>query len=382
MAVKLGCQAAHEGGWKVERGGRGGEGFRDNLPRNMKLGPVPENPVERIAKAFGLLPQPLLDTHIAMLLARAVMEGSRLGVYEALKAGPLTVEEIASRCGGHPRALAKLLNALVGCGYLVWETGRYALSPMARKWLLPDADQPLHDKMLFQFLEWDYIERIGDYVRTGQAQDLHTTMTPEQWGIYQRGMRSAAASWAPEVGRRTPVPKGAKDMLDIGGSHGLMSVAICRRHPGLRSVILDLPEAVEHAAPILAKEGMGDRVTHRAGNALEDDLGAEAWDVVLMANLVHHFDDATNRALAKKIARALRPGGVFVIQELFRPHTPNDAGQVGALLDLYFALTSESGTWSFEEMADWQREAELKPLKPVKFRTVPGNGQQSAVKAK
>jgi 2-polyprenyl-3-methyl-5-hydroxy-6-metoxy-1,4-benzoquinol methylase len=171
-------------------------------------------------------------------------------------------------------------------------------------------------------------------------------------------------------------------MLDIGGSHGLLSVAICRRHPGLRSVILDLPEAVEHAAPILAQEGMGDRVTHRAGNVLTDDLGTEAWDVIFVASLVHHFDDATNRRLAKKIAKALRPGGVFVIQELYRTNTPNEAGQIGALLDLYFALTSQSGTWSFEEMAGWQREAGLKPMKPVKFLTAPGNGQQAAVKAK
>jgi len=35
--------------------------------------------------ALGLLPQPLLDTHIAMLLARSIMEGTRLGVFEALK---------------------------------------------------------------------------------------------------------------------------------------------------------------------------------------------------------------------------------------------------------------------------------------------------------
>ena len=45
-------------------------------------------------------------------------------------------------------------------------------------------------------------------------------------------MRSVASSWAAEVGRRTPVPKGAKDLLDIGGSHGLLSVELCRRHPG------------------------------------------------------------------------------------------------------------------------------------------------------
>jgi len=346
----------------------------------MKLGVVPQNPGDLIAYALGIAPQPLLDTQIAMLLARAVMEGSRLGVYQALADGPLTAAEVAARCGGQPRAMEKLLNALTGCAYLGFEGGRYALAPMTRKWLLPDAAQSLHDKMLFQFLEWDFVEHTGDYVRTGKPVDMHGTMTREEWGLYQRGMRSATSSWAPEVARRTPVPKGARDMLDIGGSHGLLSVAICRRHPGLRSVILDLPEAVEHAAPILAQEGMGERVTHRAGNALTNDLGTEAWDLVFVGNLVHHFDDATNRELAKRIARALRPGGVFVIQELYRPATPNDAGQIGALLDLYFALTSQSGTWSFEEMAGWQREAGLKPRKPVRFQTVPGNGQQSAVK--
>jgi SAM-dependent methyltransferase len=169
-------------------------------------------------------------------------------------------------------------------------------------------------------------------------------------------------------------------MLDIGGSHGLLSVAICRRHPGLRSVILDLPEAIEHAAPLLAREAMGERVIHRAGNALTDDLGEAAWDVVFVASLVHHFDDATNRELAKRIARALRPGGVFVIQEHYRKSSPNEAGQIGALLDLFFALTSQSGTWSFEEMAGWQREAGLKPRKPIRFMTAPGTGQQAAVK--
>src|SRR4051812_3596343 len=346
----------------------------------MKLGGIPQSLDEWLGTKLGLLPQPLLDTHVAMLLARAVMEGTRLGVFEALKDGPLTAEEVAARCDGEPRAIRKLLDALAGCEYLRCDAGRYSLSAMARKWLLADSPQSLRDKMLFQLLEWDSLERLGDFVHTGQPLDFHAELTREQWGIYQRGMRSVAAAWAPEGGRRTPVPKGARDLLDVGGAHGLLSVAICRRHPDLRAVVLELPEAVEHAAPLLAREGMGDRVVHRPGNALTDDLGSEAWDVILVSSLVHHFDDATNRALAKRIARALRPGGVFVIQELYRPASPKEAGQIGALLDLYFAVTSRSGTWSFEEMAGWQREAGLEPRKPIKLRTVPGVGQQAAVK--
>jgi len=121
-------------------------------------------------------------------------------------------------------------------------------------------------------------------------------------------------------------------------------------------------------------------VVHRAGNALTDDLGTETWDVIFIAQLLHHFDDATNRELARRVARALRPGGVFVVQELIRPTSPKQAGQTGTLLDLYFALTSQSGTWSYDEIADWQRQAGLEPQRPIRFQTVPGMGQQVAAK--
>jgi SAM-dependent methyltransferase len=346
----------------------------------MRLGAVPENLIELLLLGTNIPPRPLLDTHIAMLLARAVIEGARLGFFEALADAALPAEEIAVRRGTHPAATRKLLDALCAASYLSREDGRYALTPMSRKWLLPGSPHSLHHKMLWQLTEWDWIGRTGEYVRTGHPLAFHGTLSPEEWEIYQKAMLDVARLSAPEVARRTPVPKGAQDLLDIGGSHGLFSVALCRRHPKLRAVVLDLPEAIERAAPLLDREGMGERVTHRAGDALTDDLGTAAWDVVFIANLVHHFDDTTNRELARRVARALRSGGVCVIQELVRPHTPDEAGQTGALLDLYFALTSESGTWSFEEMADWQREAGLKPRKPIRLLTMPGTGQQVAVK--
>src|SRR5438270_259154 len=113
---------------------------------------------------------------------------------------------------------------------------------------------------------------------------------------------------------------------------------------------------------------------------LRDDLGDEDWDVVMIVQLVHHFSDEQNRELAARVARALRPGGVYAIMDAFRPKTPGEAGQVGAMLEFYFALTSQSGTWTPEEMADWQRAAGLSPKRPIRFRTTPGAGIQAAVK--
>jgi SAM-dependent methyltransferase len=347
----------------------------------MKLGIIPENILERVALAAGVVPRPILDTLVAMLLARTIMAATKLGIFEALASGPLPAHQVAAHCGTDPCATEKLLTALAGCGYVRAEHGQYALAPVARTWLLKDSPQSLRDKMLGQFtLEWEWIEGYEEFVGSGTPLDIHESMSDDEWGLYQRSMRALASSSAKEVARRTPVPSGARDMLDIGGSHGYYSVAICRRHPGLRAVILDLPEAVNHAEPILAREGMGDRVRHRAGNALTDDLGTQAWDLVFIANLVHHFDEQANRDLVRRIARALRPGGILVIQDFIRLQQPGEGGQIGALNELFFALTSQSGTWSLAEIAGWQQEAGLVPRKPRRLLTLPGAAQQAAGK--
>jgi hypothetical protein len=54
----------------------------------MKLTVAAENPLERIALALGIVPVPLIDTHLSFLRARAIMVATRLGVFEALAAAP------------------------------------------------------------------------------------------------------------------------------------------------------------------------------------------------------------------------------------------------------------------------------------------------------
>lgn len=349
----------------------------------MKIGVLPETLPERLALAAGLVPLPLAQTLPTLLLTRSILAAARFGFFEALAGGPLTAAEIAERRGTDPRATRTLLDTQASLGYLSLSGDRYELTSEARKWLLPDSPTSLHDSLLYRYLEWDWIARLDDFVKTGRPLDFHAEMNPEQWGLYQGGMAVLGRFGGGELARRVRVPAGARDLLDLGGAHGLFSVALCRKHPRLKAVVLDLPEAVEHAAPILAREGMGDRVVHRVGDALKDDLGREAWDVVLLSNLAHHFDAEQNRGLVRRIANGLRPGGVFVIQEIIRRErreSPEEGGQIGALFDLYFALTSEAGTWSFEEMAAWQREAGLRPRKPVRLRMSPGFGLQMAVK--
>ena len=346
----------------------------------MKLGVIPETAIERIGLMTGQVPIPIANVLGGTILARTVIAATSLGVFEALRVRRLPADEVAVACAADPFAIGKLLDALVSSGYLSFRRGVYGLTRMSRKWLLADSPVSLRDAILYEALEWSWLTKLDEFVRSGRPLDFHAAMTTEEWALYQRGMRAIAGLSAGEVARHIPIPKGARAILDIGGSHGFYSVAICRRYRGLRATVLDLPQAIEHAAPLLARERMGDRVVHLAGNALHDDLGCEIYDLVFIAQLVHHFDDATNRELARRAARALRPGGALVILEAIRHESPGAGGQVAGLLDLYFAFTSRAGTWSLNELASWQRDAGLIPQPPIHILRLPGYAAQAALK--
>src|SRR5689334_10690682 len=94
----------------------------------MRIGAIPENLVELVLVMAGGVPTPLLDTLQAVLRARAIMVAVKLGVFEALKAGPAAADEVAGQIGADARATEKLLNSLVGSRYLRFEGGRYRLA--------------------------------------------------------------------------------------------------------------------------------------------------------------------------------------------------------------------------------------------------------------
>jgi hypothetical protein len=65
----------------------------------------------------------------------------------------------------------------------------------------------------------------------------------------------------------------------------------------------------------------------------------------------HHFNEVANRDLVKRSAHTLHPNGYLVIEEFHRFQSPKEVGELGALSNLYFATTSEAGTWSMKEIA-------------------------------
>lgn len=340
----------------------------------MRVGIIAESLVEWLALRAGRVPEPIVDVFPPLVVARSIMAAVNVGVFRALSAGPTTPGALAAELKVDHRALVALLGVLESDGYVTLDAETYALGPKARRWLRCGDSADVSAYIRFNYLQWEWLSGLERFIESGTPIAFHQTLTEEGWRDYERGMAAIARLTLPEVVLRAPLSARATAMLDIGGGHGLAAERYVQRYPTLSACVLDLPRALA-AAPAPAS-----RVKRIEGDALTYDLGSSAWDAIYVANLLHHFDSEQIRGLAARIATALRPGGVWIIQDGIRESRRRSQRMAAAVGDLYFALTSASGFWSFPELAAFQFDAGLRPRRPIRLLTAPGQGLQIAFK--
>lgn len=338
----------------------------------MQYGVIPTSLAERLALAAGAVPLPLIDLSFGVLKARVIMAGVRLGIFNALARQSHTSESLAATLQVDASCLDMLLRCLVFGGYLRLRRDRYSLSPLARRTMVDGAPRELTGFALWHYTHWEFLAHLETLIRTGQGVDFHATMTdPDAWANYQKAMLEVARFDAPILTRHVPVRKGAIRLLDLAGSHGLMGAAIARRHKGLRSTVMDLPIALEHARRLAHHEGHADIVDHRPGNLLTDDLGT-GWDVVVLSNILHHFTAHDVSSIVQRSHAALASGGTIAIWELERPAATKRPSE-GDGVALFFRLISSAAAYSGEEYAGWLAAAGFTRVKIVRPTLRPGS---------
>ncbi len=323
----------------------------------MLYGVLPGNLLERIAIGAGLVPVPALDGLVSLMKTRSIMAGVKLGVFEALAAGPLPPAAVASARGLDKASCLLLLRALVFCGYLAQEGELFALSALGRDTMLPGSPRDFRGYLRWNYTQWELVQGLEELLRTGRGQDFHRTLEdPAAWADYQRAMAEFARGDAPRVAKLVPLRRGARRVLDLAGGHGAFGAALCRRQPGMRSVVIDLPAALAAGRELAREMGHADLVEHREGNLLEDDLPA-GQDVVMLSQILHHFKAAQNLAILHKAAQALESGGTVAIWEIEAPDPRREKAGLGDGAALYFRLTSGARAYHGDDYAGWLRAA-------------------------
>jgi predicted O-methyltransferase YrrM len=339
----------------------------------MKYQLVPDNPMEEKALKSSPVAKPLFDPFLPPIQARSIMAGVRLGIFKAIGQRTRPAEEIARELSLDSECLQLLLRVLTCAGYVNQQGDQYRLTELTRMTLLPDSPVQLSGWVEYNYVHWNVIDKLEQVLKTGKGIGLHQSIgDPANWAIQQKAMLETARPAAPMVASLVPVKDNAKKMLDIGGSHGLYGAMICRNHPPMRSEVLELPEAVEHARKLGQLEKIDDVVSHRAGDALKDDLGRD-YDAVFLGSITHHFTPDQNQKLLQRIKKALTRGGTVAIWDFKRPDQDAEPDLVGDGMALFFRITSAAQCYTLDDYIEWIKSAGFVDIKVQPTPFAPAN---------
>jgi len=277
---------------------------------------------------------------------KALFVAARLGVFNALRRGPMSAAEVASALDAPAGTLGLLLDALAGMELLEKARGRYTNSPDAERYLADGGPESVAPLLRHQDRMWARWTGLEEKVR-GRAP------APDEEAELRDFLGAMAVNGRIGAARVLEVLDlgGVRRLLDLGGGPGSYAAAFARRWPGLSVTLFDHPESLPLAREALAAEGLAERVELRGGDLFEDDPGS-GYDAVWASNLVHSYPPDRVRGILSVCRRALAPGGRLVLHDFFldAEHTrPRRA----AVFALHMLVVSRGGrTYSYDEMEE------------------------------
>jgi SAM-dependent methyltransferase len=307
-------------------------------------------------------PERIFDTLNAHHRTAALRGAIDLDLFTTIGDGASTAAEVAAKLNAPLRGVRILCDYLTVLGFLEKQDGRYSLAPDSAAFLSRRSPAYLGSVVTFlnSSLIHDSFRDLATVVRQGSpAIGAQGTMAPDHpiWVEFARGMAPLMMMPAEAIAAIVDADSGASmKVLDIAAGHGLFGITIARHNPNARIVALDWPRVLEVATENAKKAGVADRHQTIPGSAFDVDLGS-GYDLVLLTNFLHHFDQATNEALLRKVHAALKPGGKAVTLE-FVPNedriSPPGAASFGIIM-----LTGTAGgdALTFSQLEEMFRNA-------------------------
>jgi hypothetical protein len=253
-------------------------------------------------------------------ITKALLVGNRLGVFDALSAGPKHADVIATALGVDAAKLDVLLVALTGMELLTVSADGYALSTLARNHLVSDAPGYMGNNLRFQDLLWDNWSHLEDVVRSGKAHkslgDLLANEDQEFTNQYIRGMQNISGPSARDVAR---IVGPVKRMIDVGAGPGNYSRAVLEANPAARATLLDLPTTLAVTRELMQEYIVAGRCELREGNYLNDGYGS-GFDFALLSHTTHDEDDHGVASMLERAFACLESGGRVGIHDWVVAH--------------------------------------------------------------
>jgi 2-polyprenyl-3-methyl-5-hydroxy-6-metoxy-1,4-benzoquinol methylase len=282
-----------------------------------------------------------------------------LDLFTHIARGADTVEKLAQASGSTPRGVRAIADALASLGFLSKEAGRYVNTAVAATFAC--SDKPTFVAGFSKFLNdarfTAAFGRVAEAAREGKSVFDKDAESPDNplWVTF------AESSLPMAIGGAMPLPdilgsrRPGLRILDVAAGSGGYGITLAQASEGSTLTFLDWANVAAVAKRHATMLGVGDRVTVRAGSALDLDWGGP-YDVVVMGNFFHHFDVPTCVSIAAKAKKALAPGGVFATAE-FVADEDRKAPGMALLFSVAMLVWSNGGAaYTFSELAKILRD--------------------------
>ena len=273
-------------------------------------------------------------------ISQSLSVAAALGIADALKDGPRSIDELAAITQTHRPALFRLLRALASVGVFTHAAdGCFALTPLARP-LQQGAWGSLR-ALLLQMgsaYRWQPWGELLHSVRTGdpafaqlfgsQVFDYYARH-PDAAALFQEAMSEIASLVAPAVAAAYDFSN-MEMVVDVGGGYGALLTTVLQAQPHLRGVLFETPTVATTATRRLEAAGLAARCSVVDGDFFTSV--PPSGDAYLLQFILHDWDDEHALTILRNCRRAMGPQSRLLLIETLIP--PGDAPMLGKLLDL------------------------------------------------
>jgi hypothetical protein len=241
---------------------------------------------------------------------------SEVGLFEALAAGPATIEELASQTGVPSRTIAIAAAAMVSLGFIEQHGHHYQNGEQAAAFLAGKPGPDLRPMLrFFDQISYPAWQKLADAVRTGNGQAQFGKFDKRQQEIFSAGVESFSGPGAAALATNYDFGRHNK-VLDVAGGTGSFLVAVLKRHAKLRGTLFELPGPCAVARQKLANLPEGSRIDIVEGDVFKDALPA-GYDALIVANTAHVFSVPHNIELLRKMRTGVQPGARLLLVDLW-----------------------------------------------------------------
>lgn len=265
--------------------------------------------------------RPMWDIAMSVYHFPTVQVADKLGLFPYLSRKRATAAEIAEHFSLSARATEALLGVVQSLGLVAQQNGRFANTPVARNYLLPES--PYYWGGLIQlFRDIPFTcQALLDVLRNDAAvgyegEDVFEVheVDAEKAAVFTAAMHSHSFAAATGVALNGHF-SGVTRMLDVGGGSACYPIALANRYPEMQFTIMELPAVCPLAQKYIAEFGLADRIDTVSVNMFEDEWPS-GYDAVFFSNVFHDWNLSRCRHLTRKSFEVLPPGGRIYVHEV------------------------------------------------------------------